>query len=389
MGQVPRLGIGNRHSVAVWPGIWEAMHRGGFAANAVQNSVRELSIMEELLSAKPPRINHLFSVGAVQEGHTGSTFEGLWTYGCASALQSKYTPRYGTDADHLQVKRGSEGIARTKQFLDASKYYTFYTLDVSDILNYAALGTFSAAESAAYVEALIPGSALRKDVLNYHKKRQFIKGVAFEADEATLGRYIAKYWKALDAVEELSHYIDSFKNGESYDLELSIDENPPEVETFETITTVSELLFLVLEIRRRGIPVTHLAQNFGVEKAVDYRGDDGLEGLGKRLVMLHAISDAYGFILDCHSGDDLSESTRKVFGKSCRGRLNFKVSPSLQEIYSQVVFDMDPEFFQYWWDDAYNYAKECAESGSPFAKKSLYLYSCFEKTPSPHNYFFR
>ena len=37
---VPRLGIGTRMTTLVWPAIWQAMRRGGFAANAIQNSVR-------------------------------------------------------------------------------------------------------------------------------------------------------------------------------------------------------------------------------------------------------------------------------------------------------------------------------------------------------------
>ena len=44
----PRLGIGCRMSTAVWPGIWRAMSSGGFAANAIQNSLRELNLLEDL-----------------------------------------------------------------------------------------------------------------------------------------------------------------------------------------------------------------------------------------------------------------------------------------------------------------------------------------------------
>ncbi len=389
LGAVPRLGIGVRHSTAIWPGIFEAMYRGDFSANAIQNSVRELNIMEDVLSGKPPRINHLFSVGAVQEGHTGSSFEGLWTAGAVNALKCKYPLRYGADADHLQVKRGEEGIKRTKQFLDAAKYYTFYTLDVSDILDYKALSCRSAVASVEYLSNAIPDNKLRRDVVSYHLRSQFVNKHNYKLDEAKLGRYVAKYWKALDAVEELAEYIDSFKQGEAYDLELSIDENPPEISTFDSITTEEELMFLILEIVRRGLPITHLAPNFGVEKAVDYRCADGYEGLSLRVARQYRMASEYGFMLDCHSGDDLSHETRLVFKDACKGRLHFKISPSLQELYSDAVYELDKPFFKYWWKETYRYAQECAIAGSPFAAASLKQFDQFEKEMSPRNFFFR
>ena len=89
LGAIPRLGIGVRHSTYIWPGIWRAMNRGDFSANAIQNSVRELHLLETLQKGEPPRVNHLFSFGPLQEGHTGSTFERHWTSGVLSALKSK------------------------------------------------------------------------------------------------------------------------------------------------------------------------------------------------------------------------------------------------------------------------------------------------------------
>ena len=390
LGAIPRLGIGVRHSACIWPGIWKAMNRGDFSANAVQNSVRELHLLETLKKGEMPRINHLFSFGAVQEGHAGSTFEGLWTHGVLSAIKSSYYPRYGADADHLQVKRGTEGIERTKEFIKAARYYTFYTLDVSDILDYSALSQFSASQSAAYLEDLLPDKAMRKDVVSYHKQKRVIGKAVYEMDEATIGRYIGKYWKALDAVGELNDYIRELKNGEAYDLELSIDENPPEIATFDAITTNEELLFLVEEIKRRDLPITHLAPNFGVEKCVDYRGTDGLEMLGRRVAAQSWIASENGFMLDCHSGDDLSRETRRVFGAASKGRIHYKISPSLQVLYAETLKDFDPDFFEFWWNDTLEYTRSCAETGSSFAIDALALHERAEsKEPSPEHFFFQ
>ena len=201
LGAVPRLGIGVRHTTTVWPGILKAMYRGDFSANSIQNSVRELHLLDTLLTGTPSRVNHLFSFGPVKEGHAGSTFEGLYTQGVIEAIKFPERVRYGADADHLQVKRGSEGIERTKQFIKSARYYSFYTLDVSDILDYGALGAFSGKQSTDYLESCIPSQALRSDVLWYHKRKKSLGKQFLQLDEAQIGRFVGKYWHALDAIE--------------------------------------------------------------------------------------------------------------------------------------------------------------------------------------------
>ena len=57
-GPVPRLGIGTRMTTAVWPAIWRAMRQRGFAANAIQNSVRELNFLDTLLAGPAGREEH-------------------------------------------------------------------------------------------------------------------------------------------------------------------------------------------------------------------------------------------------------------------------------------------------------------------------------------------
>lgn len=390
MGAIPRLGIGVRHSTLAWPGIMRAMCKGDFSANSIQNSVRELHLLETLLSGAPSRTNHLFSFGPVKEGHTGSTFEGLWTAGVLQAIKFPEFLRYGADADHLQVKRGGEGIERTKKFIDAARYYSFYTLDVSDILDYASLSVFSSKQSHDYLEACIPDPAQRADVVWYHRKKKNLGKQYISLDEAQIGRLVGKYWHALDAIEQLYRYMDALKDGERYDLELSIDENPPDVNTFDTITTPAELLFLVDEIERRGLPVTHIAPNFGVEKGVDYRGDDGKRMFEQRLSILHRIVSEKNMMLDCHSGDDLSRETRRIFKRAAHGNIHFKISPSLQTLFGEVLQLVEPQLFRFWWEDTLRYTQNLAKSGVPFAIYSLNLLKWSgEKEPSAKHVFFK
>ncbi len=139
LGATPRLGIGCRMTTAVWPGVFQAMSGHGFAANPIQNSVRELSLLDDVLAGRPPERNYACGFGTIESGYTGSTYEGLWLAGVLAALREEATLRYGADADHLQVKRGPDGRVRARKLIEAARYYTFFTMDMADILRYDAL----------------------------------------------------------------------------------------------------------------------------------------------------------------------------------------------------------------------------------------------------------
>ena len=49
LGNTPRLGLGCRMTSAIWPAVWPAMDEGNFATNAIQNSLRELNVLEVLV----------------------------------------------------------------------------------------------------------------------------------------------------------------------------------------------------------------------------------------------------------------------------------------------------------------------------------------------------
>jgi hypothetical protein len=168
LGSVPRLGIGSRMTTAIWPAVWPAMQECRFSANAIQNSLRELNLLEDLLAGRPAKTNYQFSFGNMLEGHTGSTFEGLWLTGVLEALKNETRPIFGADADHIMVKRDPGGLERAKHIIDAARYYTFYTLDVSDILNYKALFQQSASAAEMHLINTIASEAQRQDILTFH-----------------------------------------------------------------------------------------------------------------------------------------------------------------------------------------------------------------------------
>lgn len=345
MGTVPRLGIGTRMSTAVWPGVWRAMDEGRFCANAIQNSVRELNLLDDVLAALPSRNNYLYGFGTLEEGHTGSTFEGLWTAGVIEALKTETHPTYGADADHITVRRGPGGMERAKRVIEAARDYTFFTLDVSDVVNY---GT-----------PALPGDA---------------EGIR------------DKYGEALGVVQELCSHIRRLKGDAPFDLELSIDECPPGTAAAACLTTEAELIFLIEELQQRGIAVTHVAPNVGIVKGQDYEDAGGLAEFEARIRRLHDIACERGVILDFHSGDDLCPAVRQAIGRATHGWNHFKVSPSLQVIFGEVLHETHPDRFRPWWDDTLAYARREAATGSDFAAQCLRQYEgSGDLTPSPHH----
>ncbi|MHC4584472.1 MAG: tagaturonate epimerase family protein [Planctomycetota bacterium] len=373
LGSVPRLGVGSRMSTAAWPGVWQAMNKCNFQANPIQNSVREVNLLQDILACWPPRFNYLANFGRVEEGHTGSTFEGLWVAGVLEALKVPSSPVFGADADHITVRRSADDIIRAKRIIEAARRYTFFTLDVSDILNYEAMNINLETTAQEFLANHICQPNLRKEVVAYHCQ-SLITGQQYKLDKATIGRLVGKYWPALNAVEELSNHIRAVRNEVSFDLELSIDETPSGVDAFTCLTTESELMFLMLELKRRGVPITHIAPNFGVEKGSDYRGQDGLVALEKRIRGLYEIACEFGIMLDCHSGDDLKPATRRAIGRAAQGNIHFKISPFSQVIFAETMKDVKPERFRFWWDDTFDYARREAAAGSDFAAQCLDRY---------------
>ena len=76
-------------------------------------------------------------------------------------------------------------------------------------------------------------------------------------------------------------------------------------------------------------------------------------------------------MLDCHSGDDLQKETRRVFGRASGGRINFKVSPRLQVLFAETLYDVQRDLFLYWWNDVRAFVAEEAQRGSAFAAACL------------------
>jgi hypothetical protein len=293
----------------------------------------------------------------------------------------------GADADHIQMKRSDPGLRRALSVVEAARYYSFFTLDPSDLLGYGALLDTGTGE--AFMRAKVADSKLRKELLAWHSAEIRIAGTPYSPDADLVGRLVGKYWDSMEAAETLVSRIRSLRGSEPFDLEFAYDENPPEVAVAEVVSLDEENLFVMREARRRGLPVTHIAPNFGVEKGRDYRLPDGLAGLGSRISSAVSMAEQLGFMVDIHSADDLKPATRKAIGKAGRGRLHYKISPSLMYLFAECVHEADPALFREWWDDTLGYAEREARGDSSIARECLEsLRMSADPSPSPKHELF-
>jgi len=319
-GPVPRLGIGNRQTVTVWPGVTQGVGAIGGPAETIQNSAyRELAPMDMILSPPGEEVTYLPGHGSLSIGHTGSSIEGFWLAGVISHIENGAVEPFGADLDHVPVKSADKtGIAKAKHLIDCGKHFSFFTLDTSFL---------------------------------------------FDFSKSDLGD---RYDRAIEVGVEMYNYIKSVKAGEEFDYEFSLDEGPE-------ITEPEELRYVLEKLTASGVKVTFIAPNVGFEKRIDYRKPDGMPGLEARVSRMSKIAADYGALLDFHSGSDKSSLTYQTVSKAAGGKLKLKVSGKLQLILSEVIADLDPAFFNEWWDYTLVSAKAEADSGSEVAKEYVQM----------------
>ena len=286
MGTTPRLGIGDRMTSLVFPGGFDALAEMRLAGNIIQNSIgRELAPVARLLSGEPLPQTYLPGLGTLHTGHTGTSIEGLWLEGVLWGIQlGASAAPWGADADHAPVKRstGSEGMDRAKELLHASRNYTFFTMDTSDLFDYRA-GKVEGAALQQLFEEMVPNAVERQALLDRHTQLFEAPAVSGQGGqyhptaEQTV-RFVVKYWRSLSATETLNQYVASLRGKRGYDFEFSMDERPLDISALESVTPDEEVIFVLRELKARGVRCTHVAPNFGVEKGVDYRLPDGLDG---------------------------------------------------------------------------------------------------------------
>uniref|UniRef100_A0A7C4FFT1 Uncharacterized protein n=1 Tax=Thermofilum pendens TaxID=2269 RepID=A0A7C4FFT1_THEPE len=329
-------------------GIMRALKSTGTAAGLMLSYHRETA-PESVINAPP-------GVFEITRGHTGTSIRHYISASVEAAR--RYRIVVEIEADHLAaltssveaVKRISgahasySGVGSLDEALSyveeevkeaaSTGYINFFTLDSCDYIDYGA-EKLSDYEALSLLEQVYGDSTsiLRR----YTMPRRFIAedGKFFEVKlrEGEVARIALKLHRALGVLEKLHQIVRKHVDWQ-VGFEIAFDETPHP-------TRPEELLFLMEELRLRGLQPHFVAPNVGFEKRADYRGDLG--ELRYRVARLAAIARSYGALLSFHSGSGSSpwsgkgQGVYEVLLEATGGRLKYKISGVYYELLLSIL----------------------------------------------------
>ncbi|HDK26259.1 MAG TPA: hypothetical protein ENG48_04100 [Candidatus Atribacteria bacterium] len=247
--------------------------------------------------------------------------DAIW--GC---FEAGYLGPFGADADHVKE------IKDLKDAVDCG--YTMFTLDPSDFIRNGIKRLSRQELEQIYNQ--IPDSKKMEDL--YLGKSYKIKGQKLIFDEELLEEIIFTYSEALNHVVECYQFLKSYKKGD-FDLEISVDETP-------TVTSPLAHLFIVLELRRRGVDFQNLALHFlgDWQKGIEYIGD--IKQFAREFSLHAAIAkNIGGYKLSLHTGSD-KFSVYPIFTQEPEGLYHIKTAGTswLEEV--KVVAMKNPDLYR-------------------------------------------
>lgn len=308
------------------------------------------------------QIAPIFCQQSVRENtRTGRTPQQVMDDATWGIFQEGWRQPWGADADHVKV------VADLPPFVAAG--YTFYTIDPSDQVDNAAEN--DPPERLREKVAALPWGELGT---SYEALRERYCGAPFALDgleltfdEPTLLRALAKYGRAIAHTAAIARALSGQLGGQTYDLEMSVDET-------ETPTSAHEHFFIASELLARDIPVVSLAPRFvgKFQKGVDYMGDSAefeAELAKHAAIMRHF--DRYK--LSVHTGSD-KFSIYPAIARHTGGRVHVKTAGTSYLEALRLVAAHDPASFRRMLDDAREHFEH--------DRKSYFLDAVLEKVPA-------
>ncbi len=315
LGRASAIGCGDRLGLAT-PGHIRACRSTDAVPVFAQQSIREM----QRTGRSPQEVLNDVSWAVFREG---------------------YEAGFGADADHLKTK--------THVDVCLAAGYTMYTIDPSDYVTDEA--------------DRLSGDALRDrfDALPWdqldtspeeHLDRYTGAPITVDGDRGSitielspteLRRAAIKYGEAIAHTRRLAEYLatqyQKHRPGETYDLEMSVDET-------SSPTRAHEHYFVAAELSRLGIEVTSLAPRFvgDFEKGIDYVGD--LEAFEDAFEEHAIIAEARGgYKLSIHSGSD-KFSIYPVLGRHAGDHVHLKTAGTSYLEALRIPARHDPSFFR-------------------------------------------
>ncbi|MFP4331316.1 MAG: tagaturonate epimerase family protein [Spirochaetaceae bacterium] len=239
---------------------------------------------------------------------TGRTFGDVVADASWMVFQEGYEEGYGADGDHLK------NIPAIKSAL--AEGMPMITLDLTDVMRPEAAEWERERVDEAF--ETLPEQFRRRVEAEYVDQEFPLPGTTITIDEATARLCAVLYGPALDLAVEVDQFLRTHR-GDSYDLEISIDETT-------TPTLPEHHLFIARELQGRGVAVNSVAPRFvgDFQKAVDYIGDP--QEFERQFLVHCEISRAFGgYKISVHSGSD-KFSVYPCIGRGTGGRLHLKTS---------------------------------------------------------------
>ena len=247
--------------------------------------------------------------------------DAIW--GC---FETGYEGPFGADADHVKK------IEDLKEAADRG--YTMFTLDPSDFIRND-IESLDKQELEQFYHQIPNYQKLEKLYLN--KNYKFDNQVLI-FDENSLKEIMLTYFEALNHVVKCYEFLKGYKK-DKFDLEISVDETP-------TVTSPLAHLFIVLELRRRGVDFQNIALHFlgDWQKGVEYIGNVGKFA---KEFSVHAIlaKNIGGYKLSMHTGSD-KFSVYPIFSQETDGLCHIKTAGTSWLEEAKVVAMKEPNLYR-------------------------------------------
>jgi len=303
-GSRPSVGLGDRLGLGT-PGHIEAAKKSGFFLVLAQQSIREMQ-------------------------RTGRSAQQVLDEAAFGVFQSGYDAGFGSDADHLKTPEDVD--------LTAAAGFNLFTIDPSPHVDDTVAGADPGLLGAKFEKLLFDGVPGAREWRKKYAGLTFSAGaVEITFDEATLLCAAVKYGRAVAHVEKMARHIAG--RVPEHEIELSVDETA-------LPTSAAEHLFIVHELKERGVKINSLAPRFvgDFEKGIDYKGD--LRFFEESLKQHCAIAEHYGpYKLSIHSGSD-KFSLYPIVARVTRGWFHVKTAGTSYLEALRVVARRDAPFFR-------------------------------------------
>ena len=352
LGLVPQLATGIRLPDIVLPPILEAFK--------MYDSIGTLMLSYHRETAPTDVIREETNV---LKGHTGTSISEYISK--AIRYSDIYDILVQVEADHVSLMASPERAI--KRIAGGSFEYGLSDSEIIESLNYIEREFKEASESggvdfvtidtcelidlsvnkmdiydleAMYEERL--DSDLRREL----EKRYLDRVFKFVIDNDTvlylkfsredLIRLALKYLKSIEYIDRILSIIRKYII-RPFGIEIALDELPEH-------TKIKDLVFYLLELKRRGLDPDFIAPNIGFMKREDFKGD--LKDFAQKLRLIHGIVKNFGSLISFHSGSGAHPYSDKGLGvwstirKVTGGAIKYKVSG----VYIQLLLEVMSRF---------------------------------------------